>query len=88
MKIFPAIDIRGGKCVRLQKGDFEKSTESEYEIKKEGNSVYIFFIEGEFKVENHRLKKMDALGVLDAQNVSFISESNSKTILVEVPICY
>ena len=27
MKIFPAIDIRGGKCVRLQKGDFEKSTE-------------------------------------------------------------
>ena len=68
--------------------DFEESTETEYEIKKEGNSVYIFFIEGEFKVENHRLKKRDALGVLDAQNVSFISESNSKAILVEVPICY
>jgi len=27
MKIFPAIDIKGGKCVRLLKGDFEKSTE-------------------------------------------------------------
>ena len=27
MKIFPAIDIRGGKCVRLLKGDFKKSTE-------------------------------------------------------------
>ena len=27
MKIFPAIDIREGKCVRLLKGDFEKSTE-------------------------------------------------------------
>ncbi len=27
MKIFPAIDIRGGKCVRLLKGNFEKSTE-------------------------------------------------------------
>ena len=27
MKIFPAIDIRGGKCVRLIKGDFDKSTE-------------------------------------------------------------
>lgn len=24
MKILPAIDIRGGKCVRLFKGDFEK----------------------------------------------------------------
>ena len=27
MKIFPAIDIKDGKCVRLLKGDFEKSTE-------------------------------------------------------------
>ncbi|MBO6179211.1 MAG: 1-(5-phosphoribosyl)-5-[(5-phosphoribosylamino)methylideneamino]imidazole-4-carboxamide isomerase [Selenomonadaceae bacterium] len=26
MKILPAIDIRGGKCVRLFKGDFEKET--------------------------------------------------------------
>jgi len=29
MKIFPAIDIKGGKCVRLFKGDFNKSTEYE-----------------------------------------------------------
>ena len=27
MKIFPAIDIKGGKCIRLLKGDFDKSTE-------------------------------------------------------------
>ena len=26
MRIYPAIDIRGGKCVRLLKGDFEKET--------------------------------------------------------------
>ena len=26
MKIFPAIDIKNGKCVRLLKGDFNKST--------------------------------------------------------------
>ena len=26
MIIFPAIDIRGGKCVRLLKGDFAKET--------------------------------------------------------------
>ena len=24
MKIFPAIDLKDGKCVRLTKGDFEK----------------------------------------------------------------
>ena len=27
MIILPAIDIRGGKCVRLFQGDFEKTTE-------------------------------------------------------------
>ena len=26
MKLFPAIDIRGGKCVRLLKGDFDQET--------------------------------------------------------------
>ena len=30
MKIFPAIDIKDNKCVRLIKGDFENKTE--YEI--------------------------------------------------------
>jgi len=29
MKIFPAIDIKGKKCVRLIKGDFDKKTEYE-----------------------------------------------------------
>ena len=27
MIIFPAIDIKGGKCVRLLKGDFNKITQ-------------------------------------------------------------
>ena len=29
MKIFPAIDIKNGKCVRLIKGDFKNKTEYE-----------------------------------------------------------
>ena len=29
MKVFPAIDIKNGKCVRLVKGDFDKKTEYE-----------------------------------------------------------
>ena len=29
MKIFPAIDIKDKKCVRLIKGDFDKKTEYE-----------------------------------------------------------
>ena len=29
MKVFPAIDIKNGKCVRLVKGDFDNKTEYE-----------------------------------------------------------
>jgi phosphoribosylformimino-5-aminoimidazole carboxamide ribotide isomerase len=35
MKIFPAIDIKDKKCVRLVKGDFDKKTE--YELIKQEN---------------------------------------------------
>ena len=33
MKIFPAIDIKDKKCVRLVKGDFENKTDSKDKIK-------------------------------------------------------
>ena len=69
-------------------GDFEKSKQIEYEIKKEGNGVYIFVIEGGFKVGEQMLKKRDALGVWDTQKISFISEPKSKVLLVEIPLSF
>ena len=66
-------------------GDFRKPQQAEYNIKKEGNGVYIFVIEGGFKVGNQELKKRDAFGVWDTTKISFISKSNSKVLLVEVP---
>ena len=39
MKIFPAIDIKDKKCVRLIKGDFDKKTE----YKK--STIVLFLIE-------------------------------------------
>ena len=66
-------------------GDFKKSKQTVYEIKKKGNGVYIFVIEGRFKVGNQELNKRDALGVWDTTKIPFISKSNSKVLLVEVP---
>ena len=40
MKILPAIDIKGGKCVRLIKGDFNKSTEYEKSPIDQANEFY------------------------------------------------
>tara|TARA_B100001123_G_scaffold392467_1_gene471650 strand:- start:1027 stop:1746 length:720 start_codon:yes stop_codon:yes gene_type:complete len=42
MIIFPAIDIKGGKCVRLLKGDFEKVTQYEKSPKDQANEFVNF----------------------------------------------
>ena len=50
MIIFPAIDLKDGKCVRLYKGDFNKTTifnSSPYnqalQFKKKASQIYILW---------------------------------------------
>ena len=40
MKILPAIDIKGGKCVRLIKGDFDQITAATITSRSVINSAY------------------------------------------------
>lgn len=67
-------------------GDFEKVTSIDYELKREGNGVYIFVIEGNFNVSNQKLNKRDALGVWNTDIISFKAQPNSRVLLVEVPM--
>ena len=69
-------------------GDFEEPTVIEHEIKKEGNSLYVFVIEGGFKVGGQELNKRDAFGVWDRQKICFISQPSSKVLLVKAPKSY
>ena len=67
-------------------GDFDLNTETYYQIKKDGNGVYIFVINGTFTVENHLLNKRDAMGVWEADKISFEAQPHSKVLLIEVPM--
>tara|TARA_B100000927_G_scaffold48767_1_gene35597 strand:- start:324 stop:1037 length:714 start_codon:yes stop_codon:yes gene_type:complete len=67
-------------------GDFDKVTSIDYELKREGNGVYIFVIEGSFNVSNQKLNKRDALGVWNTDIISFKAQPNSRILLVEVPM--
>ena len=69
-------------------GDFEKATEKIYRIKKEGNGVYVFIIEGTIKIGDQQLNKRDALGVWETEFISFKVQPQSKILLVEVPMSY
>ena len=67
-------------------GDFDKVTSIDYELKREGNGVYIFVIEGNFNVSNQKLNKRDALGVWNTDIIGFKAQPNSRVLLVEVPM--
>ena len=67
-------------------GDFEEVTSVDYMLKKKGNGVYIFVIEGIFKVANEKLKKRDTLGVWNTESINFEAQSKSQVLLIEVPM--
>ena len=69
-------------------GEFNQTTETEYITKKQGNGIYIFVIEGVFKVGDQQLNQRDALGVWEVKKISFVAEPNSKVLLIEVPMSF
>ena len=67
-------------------GDFEERTSIEYVLKKEGNGVYVFVIEGAFIVANEALRKRDAIGVWNTNKIIFEAQSESRVLIAEVPM--
>tara|TARA_B100000941_G_scaffold257530_1_gene207453 strand:+ start:337 stop:1050 length:714 start_codon:yes stop_codon:yes gene_type:complete len=67
-------------------GDFKELTSTNYVLKQKGNGVYVFVIEGVFKVENQILSRRDALGIWNTNKISFEAQSKSQVLLVEVPM--
>lgn len=68
-------------------GIFDKDREVEYQVKLEGNGVYAFVINGQFKIENIYLDTRDGLGITDAANFTIKSTSQDSEILImEVPM--
>jgi hypothetical protein len=67
-------------------GEFDVEKSLDYTIKKPGNGVYVFVIQGSFNVEGENLKKRDAIGIWDTETINFTAQSQSKVLLVEVPM--
>ena len=67
-------------------GDFNQSTEIEYKINKDGNGVYVFLIEGSAEIAGEAIKKRDALGIWETDRFNLKMASNSRVLLIEVPV--
>ncbi len=67
-------------------GEFEAEKTSTYTINKSGNGVYAFILDGEVEIEGQKLSKRDGFGIWNVEAFSFKSISESRVLLMEVPM--
>ncbi|MCY1720558.1 pirin family protein [Prolixibacteraceae bacterium Z1-6] len=67
-------------------GNFEPGVSDTYKIKKQGNGVYLFVIEGEVEVKGQKLTKRDGCGIWDANEFTVSAQTNARVLLMEIPM--
>lgn len=64
------------------------TVEKEYRLKDPSNGVYCFVIEGSVHIENQTLNLRDALGVWETDSIFIKAASQTKLLLIEVPMIF
>jgi redox-sensitive bicupin YhaK (pirin superfamily) len=67
-------------------GHLEGGTELSYNLKKKGNGVYAFVLEGDVFINDIFLNRRDGLGISDTEHLTIKSDSSTKLLLMEVPM--
>lgn len=68
-------------------GKFDKDVETNYQLKKSGNGIYAFVLEGEFTIGDIPLQKRDGLGIWDTNSIAIKAVSEkAEILLMEVPM--
>jgi quercetin 2,3-dioxygenase len=68
-------------------GVLHEGFEGQYALKKPGNGVYAFVIEGNININNQPLSRRDAIGVWNTEHIDIKTLSNdSQLLLIEVPM--
>ncbi len=67
-------------------GKFEKGHAAEYTLKKEGNGVYAFILDGDVEINNEKLSKRDGIGIWNTASINVTASENARILLMEVPM--
>ncbi|WP_185140174.1 pirin family protein [Reichenbachiella versicolor] len=67
-------------------GKFENGTADKYQIKKSGNGVYAFVLEGEVEIAGEQLSKRDGMGIWDAESIEVKASEDARVLLMDVPM--
>lgn len=68
-------------------GTFDEGFATSYTLKKAGNGIYAFVLEGTFNIDGQELSRRDGLGIWDTREVSIAATSQAaRILLMEVPM--
>lgn len=67
-------------------GNFAKDHEFTYDLKKQGNGIFLFVIEGSVVVDDMALNKRDSLAITDAERLNLIATDNTELLVIDVPM--
>jgi hypothetical protein len=67
-------------------GNFENGHSETYEVRKDGNGVYAFVLEGTVTIEGQQLNKRDALGISDLSEIEITAAGDAEILLIEIPM--
>jgi len=67
-------------------GNFEKGKSDTYNLKKSGNGVYAFILEGSVELEGEELNKRDGMGLWNLESINVKASENARVLLMEVPM--
>lgn len=68
-------------------GKFDKDFSIDYKLKKQGNGVYAFVLQGDFIIDDNALNQRDGLGIWNTEQFSIKAISqDAEILLMEVPM--
>lgn len=67
-------------------GNFDKGQEFRYSVKKPGNGIYLFILNGSLETSGQQLMSRDAMGIWNVDQISINALDNTEVLLMEVPM--
>lgn len=66
--------------------NLDAGTRLAYDLKKPGNGVYFFVLNGDINIANEKLDTRDAVGVTDSESIEIKASSYAEILAIEVPM--
>ncbi|OYU56447.1 MAG: hypothetical protein CFE25_04205 [Chitinophagaceae bacterium BSSC1] len=67
-------------------GNFTKDFSTRYQLKKSGNGVYIFVLEGSLEINGQNIATRDGLGISEVDTIDIKASTNAQIVLIEIPM--